>query len=196
MNHLRQYISLITKAKARGTGSEAHHIFPVSIFGKNDKVVLLTMREHWIAHKLLFHICLKRYGKHPYTYKMSNAVRMMGNRTSRQYKTAREYFIENHHTKTEEGRKALSERQKGEKSHMWGKPAPNRGIPHRPESNEKNRQSQNKTYEVTFSNGDKIIVVGMKKFAMDNGYNHSHLIQIGKGNRKRHKNVIGVLKID
>lgn len=31
-----------------------HHIFPKSIFGKNDKVVLLTVFEHCLAHYYLF----------------------------------------------------------------------------------------------------------------------------------------------
>ncbi|MEX0597064.1 MAG: NUMOD3 domain-containing DNA-binding protein [Candidatus Paceibacterota bacterium] len=55
--------------------TEKHHIFPVSIFGKNKKIVRLTPKEHYIAHWLLYKICFKRYGKtHSYTRKMANAL--------------------------------------------------------------------------------------------------------------------------
>ena len=102
MNYLHVYINLCrtrsNKMKSNDEYRESHHIFPVSIFGKNDKVVNLTAREHYIAHLLLFKICLKRYGeKHSYTKKMANALIMMINENefvlrrypSRYYETAR-----------------------------------------------------------------------------------------------------------
>ena len=191
MNHYRQYSNLIKKAQLRDNGAEKHHIFPRSIFGENDKVVSLTMREHFVAHKLLFHICKKRYGVHRYTYKMANAVRLMCNRTSREYETARKYFIENHHTKTEEGRKHLSERLKGNQ-HTKGMKL----CKHSTERVENNRQKHNKTYDIYFADGTIRRIVGAKAFAEQNGYNHSHLIQVVKGNRKRHKDIIGGKKVD
>lgn len=190
MNHFKQYVKLIRKAQKRGSGVENHHIFPRSIFGENDSTVMLTMREHWIAHKLLFSICLKRYGKHNYTYKMANAMLMMCNRTSREYESARQYFVENHHTKTKEHRKQLSDRMRGVKNTLGMK------MPPRTEEyKQRQRETHNKTYEITYDNGEVAIVHGMKQFARNNDYNHSHLIQIGKGNRKRHKNIIGVKQI-
>jgi hypothetical protein len=196
MNYLKQYKLLIRNAQQRDAGSEMHHVFPRSIFGDNNNIVALTMREHYIAHKLLFHICENRYGSHPYTYKMANAVIMMGNRCSRHYELARRHFIENHHTKTEEGRRHISERQKGSANGMYGKSAPNRGVPHSPESNEKNRQAHNKSYELYFTDGTTRLITGAKAFAKQNGYNLSHLIQVVKGNRKRHKDIIGGKKLD
>ena len=51
------YWNLINKAKNRILDSniktENHHIFPKSIFGKNNLLVKLTLREHFFAHKLL-----------------------------------------------------------------------------------------------------------------------------------------------
>ena len=91
---MENYIKLIRKAQSRNIGVEEHHIFPRSIYGENDYKVMLTMREHWLAHKLLFHVFLTRYGNHNYTYKMANAMRIMCNRTSREYETAKTYFIE------------------------------------------------------------------------------------------------------
>lgn len=74
MNYLKVYCNLIRKAQQRQVVegyTEKHHIFPVSIFGKNNKIVVLTGREHYIAHALLEKIYLKRYGlKDQRTYKM------------------------------------------------------------------------------------------------------------------------------
>ena len=65
MNYLKVYCNLIRKAENRTPPEgyiEKHHIFPISIFGKNNRVVVLTGREHYIAHALLERIYIKRYG--------------------------------------------------------------------------------------------------------------------------------------
>jgi hypothetical protein len=70
------------KAEARGWTKasalcyvEEHHIFIKSVFGKNDRVVYLTAREHFIAHLLLWKACRKRYGvQHWKTAKTAHAV--------------------------------------------------------------------------------------------------------------------------
>ena len=91
MNYLRIYCNLIRKAqqsgftkkkaKEQGLYVEGHHTFPVSIFGKNKRIVYLTAREHYIAHALLERICIQRYGEeHWKTYKMTNAHIIMGGR--------------------------------------------------------------------------------------------------------------------
>lgn len=71
MNHQRVYDSLITKARLRGLNKkridfyvETHHIIPRCIGGKNDKsnLVLLSAREHSLAHVLLAKIHPTNYG--------------------------------------------------------------------------------------------------------------------------------------
>lgn len=65
MNYLKAYCNLIRKAENRTPPegyTEKHHTFPKSIFGKNNRIVVLTAREHYIAHVLLEKIYLKRYG--------------------------------------------------------------------------------------------------------------------------------------
>jgi len=58
---------------------EKHHVFPTSIFGKNERVVYLTAREHVLAHLLLFKAALKRYGRHHWkTWKTAGAATAMG----------------------------------------------------------------------------------------------------------------------
>jgi hypothetical protein len=88
MNYLKIYCNLIRKAEKRGYTKkkaneqglyvEGHHTFPVSIFGKNKRIVYLTAREHYIAHCLLERIYLIRYGIGDWrTHKMIMAHIMM-----------------------------------------------------------------------------------------------------------------------
>lgn len=74
MNYLKVYCNLIRKAENRTPPegyTEKHHTFPVSIFGKNNRIVVLTAREHYIAHALLERIYIKRCGlKDKKTFKM------------------------------------------------------------------------------------------------------------------------------
>lgn len=83
MNYLKTYINLIRVAESKPSDkitskSEKHHVFPVSIFGKNSWVVVLSTREHFVCHKLLYLICKKRYGeRHVNTFKMFKALWMM-----------------------------------------------------------------------------------------------------------------------
>ena len=73
MNYKRQYLKLMRKAKNREildktTYLEKHHIFPCSIFKINNGrftskyIVLLTAREHFIAHHLLWKYYQKKCG--------------------------------------------------------------------------------------------------------------------------------------
>jgi len=77
MNYLKVYCNLIRKAENRTSPegyTEKHHTFPKSIFGKNKRVVVLTSREHYIAHVLLEKVYIKRYGlKDQKTIKMTYA---------------------------------------------------------------------------------------------------------------------------
>lgn len=91
MNYLKVYCALIRKAQNReipNTYTEKHHIFPVSIFGKNNRIVILTAREHYIAHAFLEKIYIKRYGfNHTKSQKMISAFWCMNSQ-----KTKNEYL--------------------------------------------------------------------------------------------------------
>ena len=86
MNYLRHYTKLIRKAEERRwvknstlTYVEEHHTFPKSVYGGNSRTVLLTGREHFVAHVLLWKGFEKRYGaSHWKTIKMALAVTSMG----------------------------------------------------------------------------------------------------------------------
>jgi hypothetical protein len=86
MNYLRAYVRLCKTAKSRNNFKkkydkslyEKHHIFPESVYGRNSYTVLLTFREHYIAHKLLWKAFKFRYGEHHHkTRKMASAYHFM-----------------------------------------------------------------------------------------------------------------------
>lgn len=81
MNYLKVYCKLVRKAENRTLTScyiEKHHVFPVSIYGQNNRTVVFTYREHFIAHRLLAKIFKKRYGLYDSrTRKMNMAVHRM-----------------------------------------------------------------------------------------------------------------------
>ncbi len=74
MNYKKQYIKLIRNAQnnslptlsidgnKKKTYIEKHHIFPVSIFGKNKTIIKLTAKEHFVAHHLLWKYYQKKTG--------------------------------------------------------------------------------------------------------------------------------------
>ena len=86
MNYLKHYCNLIRKAENRTPPegyTEKHHVFPISIYGKNNRIAILTAREHYIAHCLLERACIKRYGKdHNKSIRMSHAFWIMNSRKS------------------------------------------------------------------------------------------------------------------
>jgi len=97
MNYLKVYCNLIRKAEQRSYTKkkakeldlyvEGHHTFPISIFGKNKRIVYLTAREHYIAHALLEKICISRYGLyHNKTIKMNQAFCSMNAKNNKQVK--------------------------------------------------------------------------------------------------------------
>jgi len=116
MNYLKIYCNLIRKAENRTPPegyTEKHHTFPVSIYGKNNRIVVLTAREHYIAHILLEKICIKRYGLYHYkTHKMNKAHCMM--KSNKIYGYYNSYLFENART-----RRSLQ--SCGEGNSMWGK---------------------------------------------------------------------------
>lgn len=116
MNYLKLYIKICRNGENRFNlnkkDAEKHHIFPVSIYGKNKRIVLLTVREHYICHVLLMKAFKKRYGKHHRKYaKMAMAVHKMVYRLEYSDKirfTSRDYLL---------ARKASREAKTGKKRH-------------------------------------------------------------------------------
>lgn len=55
VNYYKIYNELVARARTRGVGDEGHHIVPRCMGGTDDQdnVVMLTFKEHYIAHLLL-----------------------------------------------------------------------------------------------------------------------------------------------
>ena len=82
MHYLRHYVRLMRRAECRPLpecATEKHHIFPRFMFGDNNRVVSLTLREHFIAHLLLWRVCRQRYGNTEVTKKAAMVVHFMRN---------------------------------------------------------------------------------------------------------------------
>ena len=126
--YLEWYVALIEKARSRilpdGLYKEKHHAIPKCIGGKNDSIVLLTAREHFIAHHFLV-----RFVKNiSYKQKLLYALWGMCNQkspyqkrimvSSRTYEQVKQRFSksisgDNHWMKDPERRRKMSELHKG-----------------------------------------------------------------------------------
>jgi len=135
MNYLKVYCNLIRKAENRSLPegyTEKHHTFPKSIFGNNKRIVVLTSREHYIAHALLEKIYIKRCGiKDKKTTKMIHAHILMKSKgryyNSHLYGIARIRMSESKKGKkpyvmTEETRNKMSISKSGENHPKYGIP--------------------------------------------------------------------------
>lgn len=148
MNYKKHYDQLIktrqllNRQKVLYDGLEKHHIIPKSLGGGNSKqnLILLTPREHFIAHMLLVKI---HVGKN--RAKMAYALLKMSQSNSSQQRTTTSQQFEMMRNKcsevcsgvnhplfgrklSEEQRKQISEKMKGELNHRFGTIAWNRGL--------------------------------------------------------------------
>jgi len=153
VNHLKAYCNLIRKAENRTppkSYTEKHHIFPKSIYGNNNKIVVLTAREHYIAHALLEKALIKRYGiNDDRTKKMITAFWCMNNQKTKNeylnsylYEVSKIRYIESVVGKTlpQETKEKISKRNVGKNNPMYGKKGkdhPKYGKIHSQETKEK-----------------------------------------------------------
>lgn len=129
MNHKRIYDEIISNAKSRGLNKklldgpyyEKHHIVPKCLNGANDKdnLVLLTAREHYLCHYLLWKIHKDNFALFRAYHKMSFSKNSFQERdfkiSSKQYEILRIEHIRICKTRivSEETRKRMSESHKG-----------------------------------------------------------------------------------
>ena len=125
MNYAQAYVDLITKAKRRlpsefesDQAYEWHHYFPLCFWRNkkvNTKTVPLTLREHWVAHRLLFKMFPGRG--------TATALLLMSKRdpkmNSRKFEEIRSVTSVHNWTKTKEGRAFLSRQIKQRMADGW-----------------------------------------------------------------------------
>ena len=198
MNYLKVYCNLIRKAENRTLPEgykEKHHTFPKSIFGKNKRVVVLTAREHYIAHLLLWKICEKRYGsKNQKTIKMFYALWMFqvnpnqsSNRkiSSRTYKILKEKFS-----------KIRGVDSYWYEQHLKGRKRMKMNLEWKKEQKERNDR-QKKKYMIKFENGQVQIIVGLYEWCRNNPkYDGSAIRRVRTGKQHKHFDRIEVRLIN
>ena len=120
MNYLKHYKKLVFRAfrskryKGDGIYYEGHHVKPRAFGGK--RIVLLTAKEHFIAHFLLYKH-FKKHGNKRQIIKMSNGFQAMtmSSKYNIERYTSRSFSI---------ARKAMSDSMRGEGNPMYGMKRP------------------------------------------------------------------------
>jgi hypothetical protein len=125
MDYRQAYVRLIERAKERTEDNldlnqkyEWHHYFPICFWSdrkENKKIVPLTLREHWIAHRLLFKM-FPCQGTVAALLCMSKRDPRMN---SRKFERLRRVLSEHNWTKTPEGRAFLSQQMKRRIAEGW-----------------------------------------------------------------------------
>ena len=102
---------------------------------------------------------------------------------------------DNHHMKTQEYKKRVSEKLTGRKGH----PAWNKGIPIQEEVKKKitgEGNGRSKWWKLTFAGGKELVMCGLTNWCEENGYSKGHISKIYYKQRKRHKDIVAVEKIE
>jgi hypothetical protein len=184
MNYLKVYCNLIRKAENRSPPegyTEKHHIFPKSIFGNNNRLVILTGREHYIAHILLQKICEKRYGiMHKRTQKMLCAHINMKSK-GRYYNS---YLYENAKIKR-------SKSMKGELHWNWKGGVDKRNYYPKKEKYNTNNNYKRYQYMLISPDGNFIKTNSLRKTCKEYELDHICMSRAIKGERNHHKGWTG-----
>ena len=202
MNYLKIYNNLINSRKILNTGEgiyESHHIIPKSLGGVDDKEnkVLLTPKEHYIAHLLLTKL-YKGKDKSKMCYALLimcvNNGKQKRNFSAKQYDNAKRLVSENCRGEnasfygkklSEENKKKLSERMMGENNPMYGKEPWNKGREMSPLSDEhKNKISlSNKKLNRKMSDEHKKIISETLKGKPKSEQHKKKLSLVNKGKK-------------
>lgn len=217
LNYLSLYKKLIRKckklhklrrfAKKNGEYFENHHIIPeceLKRRGRKPKIierkwnkVLLTAREHFIAHMFLWKACIQIYGdKHRYTRSTFFAVDNFRKRNASiraNYKiTSRTYeFLRQESMKLLVGRipvnKGIKQPEHGGKNH-WNYGNRDNRIG--------NNHSTSKVWKLGFDDGTFEIVDDLNQWCIRYGYQRSNIAAVFYNRRKYHKDIISVLELN
>lgn len=145
MNYQQHYHKLINRAKNRLLEGyvEKHHIIPRCMNGSNDakNIVVLTAREHFVAHLLL----TKIHGG-----KLWHAAFMMSN--MKRYKSRTYEWVKENHaleiSRLMKGRRHKEEAKQKMSNSKKGKPSPMLGRKHKEETKQKQSDAKkDKTHE-------------------------------------------------
>lgn len=208
MNYLSHYRSLCKRSQQRkkyeGIYFEKHHIIPKCLISHKPKyiingkwnLVLLTAREHFIAHMLLWKLAKKRYGENSHiTKKLLYAWSMFFKKLpGRQSINNRSY---------ENLRNAYSKGLTGKGNHMFGKTHTKETLDKMSVTRTGRKQSFyhisqrvkgrcHKTYKICKENGEQLLINNIQEFSRQYNYNHGAVYAILNNKRHRHKDIVSV----
>jgi hypothetical protein len=96
---------------------------------------------------------------------------------------------------SEEHKKKISNAQKGNKNHNYGKSASKETKLKMSEAQRGEKHHSSNWWKLTYENGNVIIICGLSTWSKINEYNVGNIYSVYKGNRKKHKDIIKVEKI-
>jgi hypothetical protein len=96
---------------------------------------------------------------------------------------------------SEEHKKKISNAQKGNKNHNYGKSASKETKLKMSEAQRGEKHHSSNWWKLTYENGNIIIICGLSTWSKINEYNVGNIYSVYKGNRKKHKDIIKVEKI-
>lgn len=194
MNYMKHYCNLIRKAENRTPPegyTEKHHTFPKSIFGNNNRIVVLTGREHYISHILLQKICERRYGlKHKNTQRMLCAHINMKSK-GRYFNS---YLYESAKIKRSESMKReLHWNWKGDaiRGHMYNTKDNKINYYEKKEKYNTNNNYKRYQYMLVSPDGSLITTNSLRKTCKEYELDHRCMSRVVKGERNHHKGWTG-----
>ncbi len=104
--------------------------------------------------------------------------------------------INKNKTLSEEHRNKLREANIGENNPNYGKSASQETREKMSKSHMGENHHNSNWWELTFSDGNIIILCGLSTWANDNDYSVGNIYEIYKGNRKSHKDIVKVKKLN
>ena len=96
---------------------------------------------------------------------------------------------------SEEHKKKISDAQKGNKNHNYGKSASKETKLKMSEVRRGEKHHSSNWWKLTYENGNVIIICGLTIWSKENGYSPGNIHSIYTGKRKKHKDIIKVEKI-
>lgn len=198
MNYLKIYCNLIRKVENRTPPegyTEKHHIFPKSIFGKNNRIVVLTAREHYIIHLLLWKGFKKRYGnKDQKTIKMFYALwmfQMNPNKKSDRKINSRIYEL-----LKKDFSKVRDNDSYWYSQHLMGREKMKNNLKWKKEQKERNDR-QKKKYMIKYENGNVEIITGLYEWCRNYPkYDSSAIRRVRTGKQHKHLDIVEVKLIN
>ncbi len=205
-NPSQTYTRLVDRARGRMLveGYEKHHVIPKCMGGTDDpeNIVKLTLREHFICHKLLIRMTegdVRRKLEHAFSYMVltKNTIRPTHRVTSHDYELARKYAAKSRPkswgeniSKAKLGKKLSPEAVAKMRATLTGRALSSshktkiglgsRGRKHAQSAIDKMREAKGKAFTVVLPSGDSQTIRNLKSWAIENNFNYHTLINNSK----------------